>query len=165
LLTVCSYLDSAGAAWSNLSFATDNSAIIKVDSTSPNTIGGRNSIRIQSTKTYNDGLFIFDILHAPYGCGTWPALWLADAYNWPTNGEIDVVEANNAATTGNQMTLHTTSGCTMGVKRKQTGSAIATNCYNGTNSNEGCGVQAPPASYGAEFNANGGGVSSGNLYS
>ncbi|KAL1963985.1 hypothetical protein VTN77DRAFT_7660 [Rasamsonia byssochlamydoides] len=152
------YLDAAGAAWSNLSYATNTSAIIKVDTTYPNTIGGRNSIRIQSKKTYNDGLFVFDILHSPYGCGTWPALWLADAYNWPTNGEIDVVEANNAATTGNQMTLHTSEGCTMGVKRKQTGSVISENCWNVTNNNEGCGVKAPPATYGPEFNANGGGV-------
>lgn len=36
---------------------------------------GRPSVRIQSKKSYNHGLFIADIAHMPGGvCGTWPAL-------------------------------------------------------------------------------------------
>lgn len=133
--------------------------MIKVDTSYPNTIGGRNSVRIQSNHTYNDGLFIFDILHTPYGCGTWPALWLSDSSNWPTNGEIDVMEATNNGTWGNGMALHTTNGCSMNVRRKETGKVTSTNCYNGTNSNQGCGVSGTVASYGPDFNKNGGGVS------
>lgn len=57
------------------------------------------------------------------------------------------------------MTLHTTDSCSMGVKRKETGTVTSKNCYNGTNSNEGCGVSSTAASYGPEFNSNGGGVS------
>lgn len=34
---------------------------------------------------------------------TWPALWLSDPDNWPTNGEIDVMEQVNQATDGNIM--------------------------------------------------------------
>ena len=116
-------------------------------------------MRITSKDTYDDGLFVFDIAHTPYGCTTWPALWLTDQSNWPTNGEIDVLEAVNTAATGNQMTLHTTNGCSMSeVKRKQTGKTLTTNCYNGTDGNAGCGVQGPIASFGEEFNNNGGGV-------
>jgi hypothetical protein len=84
---------------------------------------------------------------------------LTDPDNWPENGEIDVLEANNAATTGNQMTLHTTNGCKMNVKRKETGTVLAKNCWNETNSNEGCGIQGPKDTYGEALNANGGGVS------
>jgi hypothetical protein len=156
---ICSYQSQAGATWSNLTWATNDSATIKVDTNYPNTLGGRNSVRIQSKTTYNDGLFIFDILHTPYGCGTWPALWLSDAYNWPTNGEIDIVEATNAGTFGNSMTLHTTNGCSMGVKRKETGKVVSQDCYNGTNYNEGCGVTGQPSTYGPAMNSNGGGVS------
>jgi hypothetical protein len=141
-----------------LTYATSESAFLQVDTKYPNTVGGRNSVRIQSNNTYNDGLFIFDILHTPFGCGTWPALWLSDSSNWPMNGEIDVVEAVNNGTWGNSMTLHTTDDCSMKVKRKETGSVTSSNCYNGTNSNEGCGVQGSTASYGPEFNKNGGGV-------
>jgi hypothetical protein len=59
------------------------------------------------------------------------------------------------------MTLHTSADCNMGngkMKRKQTGKTLSYDCYNGTNSNSGCGVQGAPSSYGAAFNAMGGGV-------
>lgn len=131
---------------------------MRVDNNETNATTGRHSARITSKNTYNTGLFIFDIIHAPYGCATWPALWTSDPNNWPTNGEIDVMEAVNNATTGNQMTLHTTNGCSMKAKREETGTQLTTNCYNGTDGNAGCGVQGPVASYGEAFNDNGGGV-------
>lgn len=157
-LTVTRYLSEQSAKWSNLTYASDTSAVMKVDTQYPNTVGGRNSVRITSKKTYNDGLFIFDVVHSPYGCGTWPALWLTDPSNWPLNGELDVVESSNAGNNGNLVSLHTTDGCSMDVKRKETGNVVSTNCYNGTNSNEGCGVQGAVPTYGQAFNANGGGV-------
>lgn len=58
----------------------------------------------------------------------------------------------------NQMTLHTSSGCTMGVKRKETGKSLTTSCVNSTNDNAGCGVDAGTATFGTNFNSNGGGV-------
>lgn len=115
-------------------------------------------MRVSSKKQYDDGLFIFDIKHTPFGCGTWPALWLVDENEWPANGEIDVMEAVNQATDGNQMTLHTSDNCAMSVKRKMTGDALQASCFNETNGNAGCGVQGAKTGYGAEFNAAGGGV-------
>lgn len=70
-----------------------------------------------------------------------------------------MLEAVNEATDGNQMTLHTTEGCKMNRKRKETGEALTKDCWNATNSNSGCGVQGKVATYGEEFNSNGGGVS------
>lgn len=78
--------------------------------------------------------------------------------NWPTNGEIDVMEAINNGTRGNMMTLHTTDDCSMGVKRVMSAAPLDTNCYNATDDNAGCGTRAAPASYGPAFNAAGGGV-------
>ncbi|KZF20212.1 glycoside hydrolase family 16 protein [Xylona heveae TC161] len=152
------YVDRAGSQWLNLTYASDTSAVLKVDATNADSSTGRRSVRISSKKTYNEGLFVFDILHSPYGCGTWPALWLSDPSNWPMNGEIDIVEANNAASSGNQMTLHTTNHCKMNVKRKQSGKTLENNCWNGTNSNAGCGVQGSASTYGQDLNKNGGGV-------
>ena len=71
----------------------------------------------------------------------------------------DVVEAVNQATTGNQVTLHTTDGCSMSVKREETGKVLSTDCLNSTNSNAGCGVQGPGDTYGQALNNIGGGVS------
>jgi len=60
----------------------------------------------------------------------------------------------------NQMTLHTSSGCTMkGVKRKETGKVIGSSCVNTTDANAGCGVNAgTDTTFGDTFNSNGGGV-------
>jgi len=82
---------------------------------------------------------------------------LTETYR-PTHGEIDVMEAVNQANTGNQMTLHTTDGCSMSVKRKETSTVLTDNCYNGTNSNSGCGVQGADSTFGPSFNAAGGGI-------
>lgn len=68
------------------------------------------------------------------------------------------MESVNNATSGVQMTLHTTDDCKMNVKRKETGNVLANNCWNGTDNNAGCGVQGKPASFGKKFNDNGGGV-------
>jgi beta-glucanase (GH16 family) len=48
---------------------------------------GRPSVRIISNNFYTHGLFIVDIAHMPFGCGTWPAFWTLGP-NWPNNGEI-----------------------------------------------------------------------------
>ncbi|PYH92781.1 putative endo-1,3(4)-beta-glucanase [Aspergillus ellipticus CBS 707.79] len=152
------YINQSTSSSLNLTYATDDSVVIKVDTSNKNAIDGRQSVRLESKMSYDTGLFIFDIIHTPYACGLWPALWLTDTYNWPENGEIDVLETNNLATEGNAVTLHTTTGCKMNVKRKETGTPNYVTCANDTHSNAGCGVQGTPSTYGKEMNANGGGV-------
>jgi len=39
------------------------------------TQGDRPSVRIQTIKRYNSGLFIVDLAHVPVGYGVWPAFW------------------------------------------------------------------------------------------
>lgn len=74
------------------------------------------------------------------------------------HGEIDVMEAVNQANTGNQMTLHTIDGCSMSAKCKEIGNVFTENCYNGTNSNSGCGILGDNSTFGPPFNAAGGGI-------
>ncbi|ERS95621.1 uncharacterized protein SPSK_02566 [Sporothrix schenckii 1099-18] len=160
------YVPRETATSLNLTSASSSSAVVKVDTSvgpgsTPDASTGRFSVRLESKNQYNNGLFIFEVKHTPYGCGTWPALWLTDPNNniWPAHGEIDIMEAVNLATTGNMMTLHTTNDCTMeSVKRLMSGTAAQTDCYNGTNNNAGCGVDGSAATFGTTYNSDGGGT-------
>jgi len=115
---------------------------------------GRDSVRLSSKATYRYGLFIIDLTHMPTGCGTWPAWWLVGP-NWPSGGEIDIIEGVNV-NTNDQTTLHTNAGCDMSKvdKSTYTGRSVSTNCIG----NNGCGIIANTANYGAPFNAARGGV-------
>ncbi|KAK6507408.1 hypothetical protein TWF481_005841 [Arthrobotrys musiformis] len=154
------YVTKEGAKWSNLTYATSDQAIVRVLSKDITGTAGRPTVKILSKQRYTHGLFIFDIRHVPYGCGTWPAIWLSDTDQgvWPEHGEIDVIEAVNQGDRGAQFTLHTTDGCNMSVKRKQTGKTLSYDCLNSTNYNMGCAVRGAPNSYGEKLNSNGGGV-------
>jgi len=136
-----------------------DASYLGVDYTSKSTTG-RGSIRISSHKAFNKGLFVADIAHMPVGCGTWPAFWLLGQGTWPQTGEIDIIEGVNAAS-ANQMTLHTNAGCSVWNK----GSLArpnTTNCDSnapGQKKNAGCAyISSDSTSYGAGFNAVGGGV-------
>ncbi|KAJ0158845.1 putative glycosidase C21B10.07 [Colletotrichum tanaceti] len=63
----------------NLTYATSDTAVLRVDHTTGNTSTpdastGRFSVRVESKTQYDKGLFIFDVKHTPYGCASWPAL-------------------------------------------------------------------------------------------
>lgn len=68
------------------------------------------------------------------------------------------MEAVNQADDGNKMTLHTTEGCKMNVRRKQDGDVEQKDCNHEKNENAGCGVKDEDDSYGEAFNEGGGGV-------
>ena len=59
--------------WGNLTFATASSARLEVMQNDPwvSDETGRMSVRVESKEQYNYSLFVFDIIHAPYGCGIW----------------------------------------------------------------------------------------------
>ncbi|KAJ8516684.1 hypothetical protein ONZ45_g6042 [Pleurotus djamor] len=173
------YVDAGTAQRQNLTFASGNTFILRADSkTVLSSSGpGRNSVRIQSKKSYTTHVAIFDIRHMPQGCGTWPAVsatvhissyeHAADMHdsikvwengpNWPNGGEVDIVEGVNDRSP-NQVTLHTSAGCSMPASRSQTGTSAQNDCNVATNSNAGCGVRMTQANnYGPGFNNNGGG--------
>ncbi|KAF8553594.1 glycoside hydrolase family 16 protein [Imleria badia] len=161
------YLSMQDATSQNLAYVDDcdNATVLAVDSTSNVPVGGnRNSVRITSDKSYTGGLFILDAAAMPVGCGTWPSFWTVGA-EWPTNGEIDIVEGvNNQA--HNQMTLHsgTSNACTLTQSAGTTlgmftGDVLSTNCYSSSSNDAGCGISDPSStSFGYGFNNAEGGV-------
>jgi hypothetical protein len=93
---------------------------------------------------------------------TGSAFW-TNGPNWPVGGEIDIVEGVNDYT-NDQATIHTTVGCTIPSTDQNvldiTGTVIGlTDCSAANTGNQGCGVRASQSnSFGAAFNANGGGT-------
>ncbi|KAM0125969.1 hypothetical protein ACHAO1_010334 [Botrytis cinerea] len=119
---------------------------------------GRNSVRIESKKSWTHGLFIADLSHMPGGaCGSWPAMWTV-GYNWPYNGEIDIIEGVNSQN-HNLMSLHSGPTCSV-AGSGQTGTLQSANCNNFANPvGVGCGISDTRTnSYGRGFNLNGGGI-------
>lgn len=122
---------------------------------------GRRSTRVESTKTFNNGLIIVDIVHMPGGiCGTWPAFWMVGP-NWPADGEIDIIEGVNDQQS-NKMAAHTGPGMAITKNEKYSGELLTPNCdvnAPGQPNNAGCLISDNDTNtYGAGFNKNGGGV-------
>jgi hypothetical protein len=153
------------AIWANKSYATSQklayidsrgNAIIKVDNTTDVLVGqNRSTVRLTSQDTYDIGsLWIIDLSYIPFGCSVWPAFWTFGP-NWPEDGEIDIIEGINMMT-NNQMSIHTTPGCTQSGSEYQLGtSGTTTDCSQAS----GCTVtENSPNSYGSSFAAAGGGV-------
>ncbi|KAL9043785.1 MAG: hypothetical protein Q9214_003038 [Letrouitia sp. 1 TL-2023] len=161
------------------------SGLIGIDTSTPNRLiylgvdheskdpAGRASVRVSSQKAYTHGLFITDLEHMPGAstssasnggeCGAWPAHWLlAEGVTWPQNGEIDILEGANDQV-NNQITLHTAPGCSID-NQGFSGQLVTPNCdvnAPGQDKNAGCAIRHPMAdsmSFGAGFNAVGGGV-------
>lgn len=120
---------------------------------------GRRSLRLESKARFTRGLFILDVEHLPWGCGTWPAFWtLGD--DWPNNGEIDIIEGVHEQQY-NAVALHTAPSCRVDPEG-YSGTPVTEDCFvdaEGQGKNQGCAVHdASAASYGDGFNKNGGGV-------
>ncbi|KLO09570.1 glycoside hydrolase family 16 protein [Schizopora paradoxa] len=165
------YLSKGDAQAAGLAYVQDDGTVImKVDNTTQLSPGQfRNSI--QSKNTYSSGLFIADIYSMPHGCSVWPAFWAVGG-NWPEGGEIDIIENVHDATF-NQMTLHTSAGCSLdnstaapsnmsgNYKRTEafTSTILSTACQSSPTYNDGCAFQSTDtASYGHAFNMIAGGV-------
>lgn len=116
---------------------------------------GRKSIRIETKKAYDEGLFIVDLKHMPgNACGVWPAFWTVGP-SWPGDGEIDIIEAVNLITSS-QITLHTGGSCLVSGSPMM-GSLVTTECGEVAGT-QGCVVNAGGGTFGSPFNVGGGGV-------
>ncbi|KAL9016720.1 MAG: hypothetical protein Q9185_005957 [Variospora sp. 1 TL-2023] len=103
------YVDYVDGQSSGLFSQSGGSVQLSVDSTSVASGRGRKSVRLTSKASYNHALIVIDIAHMPANiCGVWPAFWTTGP-NWPSSGEIDIVEGVNTQST-NKITLHSDPG-------------------------------------------------------
>lgn len=135
-----------------------------------NSSRGRPSIRLETKKSYQYGLFVFDLAHMPANtCGKWSAFWTTNEQEWPRWGEIDIIE--NIHENNNTLeALHTTPGCSVSgnqISTQMTGKQTTYNCdgtatssqYGAQGSGQGCVAEnMSPNNYGKAFNDVGGGV-------
>ncbi|KAK5725076.1 hypothetical protein LTR17_013275 [Elasticomyces elasticus] len=155
------YVNETVAVRNGLARTENNAALISVDTTNlyPNGGRGRPAVRLISDNTYTYGLFIIDLAHMPWGCGTWPAYWLLGPW-WPYTGEIDIIEGVNNRL-DNTVAMHTSPGCQIN-GAGQTADFKTSNCDSDANQNSGCGSQLNrtniPNNYGDPLNKNRGGV-------
>ncbi|KAH9482063.1 putative glycosidase C21B10.07 [Psilocybe cubensis] len=159
---IVNFTDQAFARQQNLLFVNSvGNVIVKTDNFTDGTGNAsfvRNSLQLLSKDPITPGtLMIMDAVHMPFGCAVWPAFWMNGGANWPSLGEIDIVENINLATT-NAYNLHTANGCKASTDVAITGDLISTDCFNVTNHDQGCKVQDTTLSYGAGFAGNGGGA-------
>lgn len=152
------YLSQSDASAAGLINNNNNQIYLGVDSWSYEPSNGRASVRVSSNKAYTHGLFVADIQHMPGDlCGIWPAWWLFGP-NWPNSGEIDIIEGVNLGGT-DQITLHTSSDCSINIAGSQPGTTLLNSDCNPGNANNGCGVTTTTSNaYGDAFNGVGGGT-------
>ena len=139
----------------------DGSVYMGVDFTTQST-NARNSVRLESSRTYGYHLMIADIYHMPSVCGAWPSLWmLGTGADWPINGEVDYIEFVNDATR-NLMSLHTKdSAILFNHTQYMTGTVKGLDCATDyPNGKLGCSVADAPdvTSSGSKFNDQSGGT-------
>ncbi|KAL4784452.1 concanavalin A-like lectin/glucanase domain-containing protein [Aspergillus varians] len=117
---------------------------------------GRESVRIESNEYYDQGLYVVDIAHMPGSiCGTWPAFW-AVGPDWPTDGEIDIIEGVNLHDS-NKIVLHTSGSCDVGGDYEMSGNMTSSECGDASGT-IGCVVEGQSGSSGTAFNKQGGGI-------
>ncbi|KIX92161.1 uncharacterized protein Z520_12154 [Fonsecaea multimorphosa CBS 102226] len=155
------YVDQNTAQSGGLINTNNGAVYMGVDHTNVASGSGRQSVRLTSKKSYNQGLIILDLSHMPGGiCGTWPAFWTVGP-NWPSAGEIDIIEGVNSQAS-NAMTLHTGAGCSITNNGMFSGSVATSNCdinAAGQATNAGCSISTPnDATFGTGFNDGQGGV-------
>ncbi|KAF4505319.1 hypothetical protein G6O67_007279 [Ophiocordyceps sinensis] len=138
--------------------ANNGSIVLGVDYKTVNPAKGRRSVRVTSQKSFTHGLFLADISHMPKAaCGVWPAFWMFGP-NWPTSGEIDIIEGVNLQDRGT-VTLHTSPGCNITNEGTLSSTYLKDGECGAGGSSGGCGQQtADTSNYGDGFNAIRGGV-------
>ncbi|KAI1030846.1 hypothetical protein LB503_012415 [Fusarium chuoi] len=152
------YVDADAANSEGLAGYVDGAVYMGVDYQTKNPSNGRRSVRVTSHDAFTHGLFVADIAHMPGSIpGVWPAYWMFGP-NWPTSGEIDILEGVNTQTE-NKISLHTGPGCSITNDGTTQGTTLESENCDSAGAAAGCGQNTSDnQNYGDGFNDIGGGV-------
>ncbi|KAF5650416.1 mixed-linked glucanase precursor MLG1 [Fusarium sp. NRRL 52700] len=152
------YVDADAANSEGLAGYVDGAVYMGVDYQTKNPSNGRRSVRVTSHDAFTHGLFVADIAHMPGSIpGVWPAYWMFGP-NWPTSGEIDILEGVNTQTE-NKISLHTGPGCSITNDGTTQGTNLESEDCDSAGAAAGCGQNTSDnQNYGDGFNDIGGGV-------
>ncbi|EXL95206.1 hypothetical protein ACKRZS_014432 [Fusarium odoratissimum] len=152
------YVDADAANSEGLAGYVDGAVYMGVDYQTKNPSNGRRSVRVTSHDAFTHGLFVADIAHMPGSIpGVWPAYWMFGP-NWPTSGEIDILEGVNTQTE-NKISLHTGPGCSITNDGTTQGTTLESENCDSAGTSAGCGQNTSDnQNYGDGFNDIGGGV-------
>ncbi|KAF5672495.1 mixed-linked glucanase precursor MLG1 [Fusarium circinatum] len=152
------YVDADAANSEGLAGYVDGAVYMGVDYQTKNPSNGRRSVRVTSRDAFTHGLFVADIAHMPGSIpGVWPAYWMFGP-NWPTSGEIDILEGVNTQTE-NKISLHTGPGCSITNDGTTQGTTLESENCDSAGASAGCGQDTSDnQNYGDGFNDIGGGV-------
>ncbi|KAL8927873.1 MAG: hypothetical protein Q9172_001173 [Xanthocarpia lactea] len=137
------YVDYVDGTSNGLFSQSGGSVTLSVDSSNIASGRGRQSVRLTSKASYNHALVVIDVGHMPANiCGVWPAFW-STGPDWPSNGEIDIIEGVNLQST-NKLTLHSDPGCTINGKDCQgsTGCSVDSGLYGDSINSAGGAIYA-----------------------
>ena len=100
--------------------------------------------------------------HFPIGCATWPAFWTLtwDLTNWPSGGEIDILENANDQFDYNLGSVHVDKSCKIS-NNEQTGTIVYSDCYAFNDEDSGCRIAmngTKTVTWGEKLNKMGGGT-------
>ncbi|KAL0574290.1 hypothetical protein V5O48_007666 [Marasmius crinis-equi] len=157
------YQSKQNAIAKGLAYVQNGVTVLAVDNKTVLPSGSnRASIRIESKKKYDSGLFIADFEAMPVGCSTWPAWWSRSVTDYPKGGEIDVIEGVNSQTF-NDMTFWRKGGSCNFPPASLSGTTSSIidqkKCSDTTTDLMSCGFRDGKAnSFGTGFNKAGGGV-------
>ncbi|KAL7420349.1 hypothetical protein Q5752_005319 [Cryptotrichosporon argae] len=153
--TVVNYVDASTAFGDGLAFWTNDGVEHWTNIAEG---GSRDSVRIASKALFAGGLFVVDMALMPWGCGVWPAVWtLGYDGTWPDSRLY--VMSDRKEGIANVEYKHTTTGCVINATAGLfTGTDTNSNCDSSTGGS-GCSIVSNSnVTYGANFNAAGGGV-------
>ncbi|PVH95820.1 glycoside hydrolase family 16 protein [Periconia macrospinosa] len=149
------YVSQDKAESNGLATIADSKVRLGVDTTNNYAASstGRESVRLQSRESFDNGLLVADFAHIPVsGCGMWPAFWIYQGETSSSYSEIDIIENVNGESR-NSHSFYTSEKCTVNRVIPDV-SERTEDCTYDREPGQGCSYMAHEGTFNQGFNDN-----------